>query len=196
MALVDAAFRASFKDARARTIATTYDADSPDCFDARDPGRQAVKLVTLTAAGNPVYVDLFQFTGLIRLNNITGIFEDVTNVDDLEELGLDVWDGAVAVAITAVGAADMCDGATLHSALAKVDDATGALEFMDADQVRIVETNKHSNLDPVLLNTLDGVTCYVRLRYKNTDTNLNCQIMWRAGYRSYAGQSGGTFAAA
>jgi len=188
----DALFGASYKHARSLAGAETWESGSPDCFDSRNPGKQKSKLVTLTAAGDPVAVNLFSFTGLIRLNEISGTFVDVTNVADIEEVRLDVWDGANSVPIT-LASGVVCDGATINSSIVKIDDATGALVFLDADQIRIDETNKRSNLDPVLLNGKDGVTNYIRMLYKNVDTNLNCQIMWRASYRSYAGQCGGTF---
>jgi len=188
----DGLFRASFIDARTRPI-PVLDADheenSPDCFNVRENGRIENKLVTLTAAGNPVEVNLFEVTGLVRLNQIVGIFEDVTNVVDIDDVRLDVTDGVHDTVITSA-AGVVCDAATVNASLVKIDDATGALVFLNADEARIEETNKHSNLDPVMINAENGGTSYVRMLYKNVDTNLNCKIRWYAEWRSYHGDTG------
>lgn len=189
MALKDGRFYASFRNARARAIAPTFVENSPNCYNTRSPERTANNLVTLTAAGVNVAVNLFIVTGLVRLNDTVGIFEDVTNVADIEDVYLDIYDGTIATPIT-LDDAVVCDGANLNSALVKVDDSTGKIVFMNADQVRKEETTKNSNLDPVLINAKNGVTTYVRMIYTNTDTNLNCQIRWYVDWRSFCGSGG------
>ena len=153
------------------------------------------KAVTLTAAGDPVAVNLFEFTGLVRINNIVGVFMDVTEVTDIEEVRLDAYDGINSPDIT-LAAGVVCDGAILGSSIVKVDDASGALVFLDADQVRLEETSKQQSLDPFILNAKEGVTNYIRMLYKNADTNLDCAITWFLEWRSFCGAGGGVTAVA
>ena len=189
MSVRDGLFSASFKDARTKGVTCPSDNSSPNCFNARSAGFYEEKLVTLTGDGDPVAVNLFTIEGLVRINQVVGVFEDVTNVADIEEVRLDVYDGTNDEVIT-LAAGVVCDGVTVGAALAKVDDASGALVLLDADQIRIDETTKRDNLDPVLVNGKNGATNYLRMLYKNADTNLNCQIRWYVEWRTFCGNTG------
>jgi len=186
--LIDATFAASYKNARARSMTAEFDTNSPNCYNVRSPGRITEKLVTLTASGNPVFTNLFIVTGLVRLNDIIGIFMDVTNVVDIENVSLDTTDAGVSPPLT-LAAGPVCDGATLGSSLVKIGAADVALAFMNGDQVRVEETTKRQNLDPILINAKYGTTTYIRLLYKSV-ANLNCQIRFQAEWRSYCGSTG------
>lgn len=62
--------------------------------------------------------------------------------------------------------------------------------FLNANQVRTHEAVKQSVLEPIALQQKSGVTTYLRMKYKNVDTNLNCQIRWYAEWRSLCGSPG------
>lgn len=190
MATREALFAASFKDARARPmLVASPDPNSPNCFNIRSAGRMESKAVTLTAHGDPVAVNLFTITGAVKILNVFGIFEDVMNVDDIEEVRLDVYDGTVAVVLS-LAAGVICDGAVLGSQIAKVDDSAAALAFLNADQVRINEVTKHVILDPVMVNAKNGGTTYLRMLYKNADEALDCAVRWYVEWRALCGSTG------
>ena len=190
MPMRDGLFSGSFKYARARAIDTVFDTNSPNCYNARGSGSMASKLAAV--AGATSAVNLFLVTGLVRLLNFVAIFEDVTEVTDIDDVHLDVWDGASTDLTLAT--APNCSGVIVNSALIKADDATGALILMDSAAASIEDTTKQQNLNPVLINAKQGTATYIRLNWVNADTNLNCQIRCYAEWRSFCG-SGGTIVA-
>lgn len=189
--MLDGLFGPSFIEARRLAMSVNdWAMNSPNCFDARGAGRLVTKLVTLTADGDPVAVNLFTVTGHIKLFSLFAVFEGVTNVDDIEEVRFDVYDGTVAAVLTLAGGV-VCDGVTANSILMKVDDASNALTLMDADQVRIYESSKNDIVQPTSVNAKNGVTTYLRLLYKNADESLNCQVRVYAEYRALCGHTTG-----
>ena len=186
----NALYDSSYKRARARAIANPYTINSPNCYDARGSGIQTSKLVAV--AGATSAVNMFLVTGLVRLLNFVAIFEDVTEVTEIEGVHLDVWDGA-STDLT-LEAVVVCDGVVVNSALVKADDATGALILMDSANAAIEDTTKQQILDPVLINAKQGTATYIRLNWVNADTNLDCGIRCYAEWRSFCG-SGGTLTA-
>ena len=186
----NALFDKSYKHARARPIANPYIINSPNCYDSRGSGIQASKLIAV--AGATSAVNMFLVTGLVRLLNFVAIFTDVTEVTDIDDVHLDVWDGA-STDLTLATAPD-CSGVTLNSALIKADDATGALILMDSANAAIEDTTKQQILDPVLINAKEGTATYIRFNWVNADTNLDCELMCYAEWRSFCG-AGGTITA-
>ena len=179
-------FRKSYQDARSRGIDNPFDVNSPNCYDARGSGDMASKLAAV--AGATSAVNLFLVTGLVRLLNFVAIFEDVTEVTDIDDVHLDVWDGA-STDLTLATNPD-CSGVTLNSALIKADDATGALILMDSANAAIEDTTKQQNLTPVLINAKEGTATYIRLNWVNADTNLDCQIRCYVEWRTFCGTDG------
>lgn len=182
----DGLFRESFKDARAQSITPAFATNSPNCYNARGAGNQVSKLIAV--AGATSAVNVFLVTGLVRLLNFVAIFTDVTEVTDIDDVHLDVWDGA-STDLTLATAPD-CSLVTLNSALIKADDATGALILMDSANASIEDTTKQQNLNPVLINAKQGTATYIRFNWVNADTNLDCEVMCFAEWRTFCGVSG------
>ncbi len=107
-------FLSSFRRASGKIIGSEHDSNSPDDIATRAGGQVVEKTVTLTAAGNPAEVELFAITGGVTLFDLYGIFEDVTNVADIEEVRLGLWDGTNWVDLT-LAAGVVCDGATVKA---------------------------------------------------------------------------------
>ena len=193
--IVSMRFASSYEYARAQPIANPFNVNSPNCYNARGAGNQVTKEVTLTAAGDPVVTNLFQVTGFVELYRIFGKFIDVTNVADIEEVSLVFDDGGVTVPLT-LAAGVVCDGAALNSVLLKVDAATAAIHFMNADQVRVYEVSKQDIQPPASLSADNGADSFIQMLYKSAEpTDLNCQIRWYAEWRTLCGGLGSVVAA-
>jgi len=184
--MIDALYDPSYKHARARPISNPYTVNSPNCYNARGSGIQTSKLIAV--AGVTGAVNMFLVTGLVRLLNFVAIFTDVTDVDDIDGVHLDVWDGA-STDITLAAGVD-CASVIVNSALIKADDATGALIKMDSANAAIEDTTKQQNLDPVLINAKEGTDTFIRFNWASADAGLDCELMCYAEWRSFCGSDG------
>ena len=171
--------------------ADVHDINSPVDIVTRTGGLATSKLVTLSAAGDPVATNLFVIAGHIEIIKLYGVFVDVTEVTDIEEVRYDVYDGTVDTAITAAGGVE-CDGVALNSIIMKVDAVAAALTLLDADQVRVYESSKNDVLNPITINAKNGVTTYLRILHKNTDENLDCQVRTFVEWRHLSSHDQGT----
>ncbi len=148
------------------------------CVGHRSAGMLQWVSKTLTASGTPVAVNLFAFEGLIKIEGLWLIFDDVTNVADIDDAGFDAWDGTNSINLTDHNPGGLTlDGVTLHSIAYKETTLGTKLSLLKTDQVRYDEpANSRRFFQEGYLNGKTGVTNYIRFRYDNTDTNLNCQI--------------------
>jgi len=156
--------------------------NSPWCALHRLAGHMAVKEITIAPGGGAATAyPLFNFTGQIELKGLYGVFTDVTNVVAVTVCYWDVWDAAVAVALT-LAAGTNCSTATLNSSVLKVATAGTALTFMKSDQVRISEIATVGSVRQfagAYMNAKNAVTNSIRF-WTTGAAATNCKIKFTA----------------
>ena len=132
-----------------------------DCLH-REAGFQVFKELTVAPGDvNPHLYNLFAWTGEVELRALYGVFTDVTNVVAVTVCYWDVWDGAVATAITAAAGTN-CSAATLNSMVTKNAAAATALVFLKSDQARFTEIGSTWQYYGAMLNGKNATTNYIR----------------------------------
>ena len=136
--------------------------NSPYCVMHRAGGYLATKTVAMVGVSAAASYDLFNFTGLIQIKEIWGVFTDVTNVTAITAASFDVDDGAATEPLTSP-AGTVLSGATLDSSIAKLGGAAVALDFAKADQVRVSENAVGPKLFTAAeLTPKSTTTCQIR----------------------------------
>ena len=142
------------------------------------------KTFTVTGTPNGVQtVNLFTLEGGVEVLRFYGVVVDVTDVSAVTAASLDLYDGMNTVPITSAAGTDL-SACSLGSLVGRTDQAAVALDYLNADQVRIVDGAVGIDLfAPIIANAKNGVTNYFRFHYTSdgggAEFQMTFEIIWR-----------------
>lgn len=142
--------------------------------------------VDLTATGAPNGVqttNLFQLWGGVEVLRFYGVFTDVTDVSAVTAASFDLYDGTNTVPVTSAAgtALSACSNGSL---IGRTDQAAAAIDYLNADQVRIVDGAIGLDLfAPIIANAKNGVANYFRFHYTSdgggAEFGITFEMIWR-----------------
>ena len=134
-------------------------------------------------------VEFSTLTGAVEVLRFWSFFYNADAVVSAPtKVHYDLYDQTNVVDITLDGVD--CSGATLHSLLGRIDKSTAAVNFMDTDQVRIVDGAVGLELSaPFVASAKNGANTRVRFCYTTDgsaiDFTICHEIVWRTLIESY-----------
>lgn len=141
----------------------------------------------MTGPTGSVFVPLFSIVGTLRITRLWGIV--VTTIGpNHTDVYFDLWDGAIATAITKIAAAPSLNNFPVGSAIVKRGIVSVCAEARDATTSTIIDGVN----DGMLVNTefiatqkTGGVTTQVRYHYTSTDLAPAGSIQFYLEYQPY-----------
>jgi len=127
--------------------------------------------------------DLFTIEGAVEILAFWGMFWYTPAVTNITKVWFDVYDQTLSVPITANGV-DVSN-MTRYSNIGRLDTAGNVAEFLDADQVRVVDGAIGIELlAPFICNAKDGAETVIRIHYTNDGSPMYFIAMFEAVWRS------------
>ena len=163
--------------------------NSAYCYISR-LGSVANKSITVT--GTPTgaqTVNLFGLAGGVEVLRFYGVVTDVTDVSAVTACSLDLYDGTNTVPIISAAGTNL-SGCAEGSLIGRTDVAAVAIDYLNADQVRIVDGAVGIDLfAPLIANYKYGATNYFRFHYTSdgggAEFQITFELIWRALIREY-----------
>ena len=157
----------------------------------RRAGTRMIQCISVT--GQPVAgahtIEFSTLTGAVEVLRFWSFFYNADNTGGAPtKVHYDLYDQTNVVDITLDGVD--CTGATLHSLLGRIDKSTAAINFMDTDQVRVVDGAVGLELSaPFVASAKYGANTRVRFCYTTDGSPIEftiChEIVWRQLIESY-----------
>lgn len=147
------------------------------------------KEITVTGTPNGVQtVNLFQLYSGVEILRLSGVVTDVTDVSAVTACSFDLYDGTNTVPITSA-AGVVLSGCSEGSIIGRTDQAAVALDYLNADQVRIVDGAVGIGLfAPIIAIQKDDTNTYFRFHYTSdgggAEFQMTFEILWRTLIRS------------
>ncbi len=148
---------------------------------------------TLAISGTPTGAqneNLFSVVGGVEVLRLYGVFGVVTDVSAVIAASFDVYDGTnAAVPITSAAGTNL-SGCSNGSFIGRNDQAGVAVDYLNADQVRIVDGAVGLDLfAPLVINAMYGEDNYIRFNYTSDGGGaiftLYFELIWRPLIREY-----------
>ncbi|HUV82851.1 MAG TPA: hypothetical protein VMW53_07250 [archaeon] len=154
-------------------------------------GTLASKSISVT--GTPTgaqNVNLFTLVGGVEILRLYGVFSLVTDVSAVTAASFDLIDGTnPAVPITSAAGEDL-SGCSNGSFIGRNDQAGVKVDYLNADQVRIIDGAVGLDLfAPLVANAMYGETNYIRFNYTSDGGGaifkIDFELIWRPLIREY-----------
>ena len=148
---------------------------------------------TLIVSGSPngaQNVNLFAVNGAVEILRLYGTFGLVTDVSAVTACSFDVYDGTHAATPITSAAGTNLSGCSNGSLIGRNDQAAAAVDYLNADQVRIVDGAVGLDLfAPLVINAMYGEDNYIRFNYTSDGGGaiftLYFEAIWRPLIRDY-----------
>lgn len=148
---------------------------------------------TLAISGTPngaQHENLFTVTGGVEILRLYGVFGVVTDVSAVTAASFDVYDGTNTVPITLAAGEDL-SGCSNGSLIGRNDQAAVKVDYLNADQVRIVDGAVGLDLfAPLVINAKYGEDNYIRFNYTSDGGGavftIYFELIWRSLIRDYS----------
>ena len=142
---------------------------------------------TLTISGTPNGAqneNLYAITGAVEILRMYGTFGLVTDVSAVTAASFDVYDGTHAATPITSAAGEDLSGSSNGSFIGRNDQAAVKVDYLNADQVRIVDGAVGLDLfAPLVINAMYGEDNYIRFNYTSDGGGavftLYFELIWR-----------------
>lgn len=142
----------------------------------RTGGKIASKTITLNANNTTANVNVFQFTGTVKVLSLHGRIKTATTLTNLTAAYFNVWDGTAQRDITLNTGVAM-SGFGVGAFFAKLFRATIALTAQDNNAANYVEDGGSKNLyQQFMIVQKIATASYIRFTYTTTDAPINAEL--------------------
>ena len=150
--------------------------NTPEGAIIRSGGKHVTKTITLSANNTSASVNVFQLTGVVKINLIHGEVMDATTFSNCTSVYFDLWDGTTSVPITKTTGSAL-SGYGVGGFFIKDADVNSALSTLNNSQTGFKEpaTGQRVNTEFLAIQKLSTNT-YIRFNYTTTNTPINAQI--------------------
>lgn len=142
----------------------------------RKGGKIVSKTITLSANNTSAAVNVFEFTGTVKVLAIYGRVKTVTTLNNLTNAYFNVWDGTVERALTFATGATM-SGFGVGAFFAKLLKTTSGMTVQNNSfGIFVEETSSKQQFQEFFLIQKAATSTYVRFSYTTTDAPINAEL--------------------
>ena len=128
--------------------------------------------------------NIFRIYGGVEILRLFGHFSDVTDVSAVTAAAFDVYtDAPTTIQLTTIGGTDL-SGSGVNALIGRTDTAAVALDYLDSDQVRIIDGAVGIDLfAPFIVSAEYGRATYLRVNYTSDGGGAEFAIHFEAIWR-------------
>jgi hypothetical protein len=150
--------------------------NTPEGAMIRSGGKHSTKTITLSANNTSASVNVFQLTGVVKINLLHGEVVDATTFSNCTSVYFDLWDGTTSVPITKTTGASM-SGYNVGAFFIKDSDVSSALSTLNNASTGFKEPATGQRVNTEFLAIQKTATnTYIRFNYTTTSAPINAQI--------------------